>query len=141
MTPEIMTPVEALETILRAIYPENPNLCYAIRLHGCDWFHHPSWYEGSQRDHRRARIAAYLIRRNLRYGRIRTHGILQASELNTDVAILDVRKGDLDFFEATLDCCPGRIYRNVFFCAADILQLVTRLASAGARNTFIPLSR
>ena len=119
-----VTPVEAFRVILRAIYPEKPELGSAIKSY--------EWFTGSdlrneveEKDYWRARVASYLIQRNLRYCRIRAYGVLEAKRLDTEIPPDDLRRGDLHIFNATLDCSGGRIFRSVFFSKEDILRLVS----------------
>jgi hypothetical protein len=116
MSGEWITLVEAFRVIVRASYPERPELADEVtHIH---WFHHWASLGVPTREHAAAEVALETLRETVRNGKVRLRGVFNPTDPPADIDPIDAATGELRLFEAAL-----------VFYATGGLRVVKRYAS------------
>jgi hypothetical protein len=125
-----ISPLEALQYLLRNSYPANPSL--ADQITSVDWFYEmqlspPIEGTTAAADAIAATDALTLLYGHITYSRIRLRGVFDRTPIDIDES--DQAIGDLNVWELTLDCSlpglPPRIYRNVRCIKSDVEKIAS----------------
>jgi hypothetical protein len=134
------TPAEAFRLILRARYPDDPALPDEITSYG--WFHrqHNRAEREPEADKAVTQAADAAIKelcKNVRDCSLRLRGILRKDAPPDLIDAAEQQIGDLDVFDALLDCDRGaRIYSNVHCIKADVDRITGEPQAVPARSGF-----
>ncbi len=124
-----LKPLDAFRIILRAIYPQRPELADEIKE--IRWFHYPKRHGVTAEESTAAWAALSAIKENVREHKIRLRGILKANDAPHDIDPIDIAEGELDIWEQTLEVSTKgveKLYRQIHCVADDVRRLAKSVA-------------
>jgi hypothetical protein len=141
-SPRTIKLVEALRTILRAVYPGRPALADEIQSYGWDHFGDVRWWFVTHLTSDEV-IAVNKAFEVLNQGTIRLRGVLGPSCPEQDIDTADVRDGRLHVFDGKLYFLENKViktYHRVRAYETDLDRCVAELRSETKQNR-VPLSK